>query len=139
MDKKTAEYTGFSSGKNILLVEYEGDTGEIKDEKEIEKLLGMRDGVYPALASRGYSVIEDPKIPMDKMEDFLSWLETNETPSFGHIGIGVIHPCFPINSNKIKELFEKVESLKGDVSGEHGVGVAKKNYASIAVVSEVIC
>jgi glycolate oxidase len=138
IDRKTSEFTGFANGKHVLLVEYEGDSGEIKNREEIEKIWVMRDGVYPALASRGYAVIEDPKIPADRMEEFLTWLEACEIPSFGHIGIGIIHPCYPINSEKTKELFEKVRSLKGDVSGEHGIGIAKKNYAGIDVVSRVM-
>lgn len=137
IDRKTAGFLGASAGKHLLLAEYESDVGEIKGKEEIAAFWEMRDGVYPALASRGYAIIEDPKIPLEKMAEFLAWLEQEEIPSFGHIGEGIIHPCFPIGSEKIQKMFEKVAQLGGSVSGEHGIGLAKRKYAPRELASEV--
>ena len=58
--------------------------------------------------------------------------------TFGHAGDGNLHPTALAderNPQEIKnvhaffsELYEKVLSLGGTVSGEHGIGIAKKNY-----------
>jgi len=74
---------------------------------------------------------------LDGMAEFLAWLEQEDIPSFGHIGEGIIHPCFPIGSEKIQAMFGKVAQLGGSVSGEHGIGLAKRKYAPQELAAEI--
>ncbi len=136
INAKAAKIAGLDE-VNHLIVEYEGFKGEIKDEKEIEKIWKMRDGLLTKINANGYAVSEDPKIPIDKMIDFLYWLKNNEIPAFGHIGVGIIHPHFKRDSEKIEEMFKVVKKLNGEISGEHGIGLAKKKYVNPEVLKEI--
>ncbi|MFQ6033506.1 MAG: FAD-binding oxidoreductase [Candidatus Bipolaricaulia bacterium] len=128
IDGEASRLAGLGEGGH-LLVEYEGLEGEIREEAEIEKTWRMRDGVYPALASHGFSIIEDPQLPLERAPELLSWLEERKIPSFGHIGIGIIHPCFTRErQGEIEEMFELVRDLGGRVSGEHGIGLRKRRW-----------
>jgi len=115
---------------NYLIVEYEDDQGEIQDPDEILRKIDLRENIAPIVASKGYQIYEDPKIELEKMDHFIEWLQKNNTPSFGHIGIGIIHPQFRKGQEKlVSRMFEEVMRLGGQVSGEHGIGLAKKKYA----------
>jgi len=122
---------------NHLIVEYEDFQGEIKDKKEIEKIWKMREGLLTKINANNYVVSQDPKIPIDKIIDFLYWLKNNEIPAFGHIGVGIIHPHFERNSEKIVEMFDIVKKLNGEVSGEHGIGLTKKKYANPEFLKDI--
>src|SRR3989338_5981410 len=127
LDKKVSGLLGFSNSYH-LIVEFESDRGEIKDEK-YAKLIDLRDSIYPKLASQGYTIIEDPKIFASKMKEFLDYLEDGGIPCYGHIGSGILHPCFsPEKKQKIPEMMKLVKKLHGSVTGEHGIGLAKKQF-----------
>ncbi len=128
LDKNVSKELGFKK-RYTLFVEYEGNYGDLKDETEIKKMKELRDKAYPILASKGYSVIEDPQFNNDNMKYMIRWLENNKIPFFGHAGIGIIHPCFK-NDDKLSLFYEKVKKLKGDITGEHGIGLLKKDYIS---------
>jgi glycolate oxidase len=68
--------------------------------------------------------------------------------SFGHAGDGNIHVNLMVNKDDKqervraaeaeRELFERVVSLEGSISGEHGIGFAKARYLPIELSSEEI-
>lgn len=126
MDKLTAKLSN-DEEKFFLFVEYENDEGQIKDENEIEERMKNRAIIGQTLSSKGYIVVEDPKIPFGRMPEFLDWLSIKEIPNYGHIGIEVIHARVK-RGYDLKEFYEKVKELNGDVSGEHGVGIMKREY-----------
>lgn len=126
VDEFCSELIGLGDA-NHLIVEYEGDEGNVKGE-EMQDVWKMREGLYPAVASKGYSVVEDPQVPLKSIANLLYWLQKNNIPTFGHIGIGVIHPHFKKESRLVEEMFVVVKKLKGRVSGEHGIGLLKKDY-----------
>ena len=131
VDKLAGETIGLEESY-YLLIEFESDRGELKGE-EYQETLKKRDRVYPELASQGYSHIEDPKILLPKFSLLAEWLEAREIPFFGHISVGIIHPCF--NSEQLKyidEMMKYVKKLNGQISGEHGIGLAKKKYVDEA-------
>ncbi|MEI7718699.1 MAG: FAD-binding oxidoreductase, partial [archaeon] len=64
LDKRVSEMVGLPF-KYHLIVEYESEEGRIKGE-EMKKLLETRDKVYPVLAEKGYTKIEDPKVLLDR-------------------------------------------------------------------------
>jgi glycolate oxidase len=63
------------------------------------------------------------------------------TVIFGHISIGSLHPAITIRKSKerdwtaMKELAGEIHawalSVGGTVTGEHGIGVARKEYMAI--------
>ena len=126
VDRLSSNLIGLGDA-NHLIVEYEGDEGNIKGE-DMQEVWNMRDNLYPSIASKGYTVVEDPKIPLESIDKFLYWLQKNEIPTFGHIGIGVVHPHLKKDSKLFEEMFAVVKKLKGSVSGEHGIGLLKKSY-----------
>jgi len=68
--------------------------------------------------------------------------------SFGHAGDGNIHVNLMVNKDDPqeraratqaeRELFERVVSLEGSISGEHGIGFAKARYLPIELSPEEI-
>ena len=136
-NKVSAKIAGLEE-KNHLFVEYASEEGLIKDPEEIDKIWSLRVGMGPVCSSDGRIVMEDPKIPEEKIAEFIEWTEKNELPCFGHIGIGIFHPRFyPKQKKLIKEMFKFVKDIGGDVSGEHGIGLNKKEYADKNLVDEI--
>ena len=127
LDKFVSGMLGLSD-KNHVIIEYESEEGKMGGE-EYEKLMKLRDGAYPALASAGFTRIEDPKILVHKFTEFGEFLQDNKVPFFGHLGVGIIHPVFRKEQEKIiREMINTVKKLHGQVSGEHGIGIAKKEF-----------
>lgn len=123
INKEAAVLAGLEEDKYYLIVEKEDE------EEGGEEYWKIREDLYPKLASKGYSIIEDPKISLANMEKFLKWLDENKIPAFGHINVGIIHPCFE-NEDKLEEMYDLVSDLGGEVSGEHGIGIKKKRFVS---------
>ena len=127
MGRKVAKWIGLDD-RYYLLIEYESDAGELKGEKYNE-VLGLRDSIYPRVAKEGHTRIEDPKVLLDRFEKLLAWLEARGIPVFGHLGVGILHPCFSEEQEKlIPEMMHFVKRLGGQISGEHGVGLLKKEF-----------
>jgi len=126
IDRKTAELLGLENAY-YLFVEREGK----KKNNDYDKLMKLREGVYSKLAENGYTRIEDPQLYMDKLPKLMEWLERNHVPYFGHVAIGLLHPCFSNEQEKaglIDSMHELVKKLRGKVSGEHGIGLLKKKF-----------
>lgn len=112
--------------KNYLLIEYEGKGGTvIKD--EIKSLLNKRYQMRALLFNAGYKIIQDPKIPINNLVEFLYWLRMNKVPCFGHIGTGVLHPVFT-DLEKIKQMHIVVRGFNGEINGELGIGLLNKEF-----------
>ena len=127
LDKMTSGILGLPE-KYHLLIEFETLEGEMKDAL-YEEIMKKRAGLYPALASLGYVRIEDPKIILSRFEELAGLLESMKIPYYGHLGMGIIHHVFKEEeTDKIKKLFSLVKRLKGSVSGEHGIGILKKEF-----------
>lgn len=135
LDRISSRLLKFGNGHH-LIAEFEGDEGDIKDPKRIEEIWERRKDVLAVLTANGYPVIEDPRVPMQNMKIFLEWLVINQVPFFGHLGSEIIHPHFD-NEEKIKEMYLLVRKLKGEISGEHGIGISKKQYISPEFEKEV--
>ena len=123
---------GIGLGENYhLLVEFEGDEGSLKGEG-YSKVMAKRDLVYPFVAGEGYSRIEDPKIMINKFPQLMGWLEKHGIPTFGHIGTGILHPCFNVEQERlVPEMMDLVKRLGGQVSGEHGIGLLKRGFVEV--------
>lgn len=136
LDKQTSLLAGFDE-KNHLIIEYNGDEGQIDDREEIKQIWEARDSIGPKLTAEGLPVIGDPKLDLDNLGKLLVWFKRNRIPCFGHIGVGIVHPHFKPNDPRIDEMFSIVKDLKGDISGEHGVGLLKKKYVGKEYAEEI--
>ena len=96
---------------------------------------------------------EDVVVPISRLVDLIREIkEISEKYSikiavFGHAGEGHIHPCILVKKNealsdeieKVKEAIFKVAlKLEGALTGEHGIGLAKKRYLNLEVEENVI-
>lgn len=120
-----------------LLVEFDAPSGEIADPGRIAALWRARDGLYPVLARDGHAVIEDPQLIGDGLGKMLAWLDGAGVPTFGHLGIGIVHPCFSPGDDRARSLYDHVASWGGRVSGEHGIGIKKRQWTTTSFRDEI--
>ncbi len=112
--------------KHHLLVEYEGDKGEIVNPESQDRIWKGRDQAWDAAMRAGHPIIEDCSVAPEKMYDLLAWCEEQELPAVSHIGMGIVHPFF--GEQDRTAFYEKVKALGGDVSGQFGYGLVKKKH-----------
>ncbi len=109
---------------------------------EMDKIWEIRRAISPAIVKSGkIKVNEDVTVPRSKIPEAVEFLkklgeEYNvETILFGHIGDGNIHTNFMLDhfdkefvDELLRKMFKKIVSLGGTLSGEHGIGITKKEY-----------
>ncbi len=118
---------------------------------EIEAFWNLRREFSYSLRATGLTKLnEDVVVPRSKLVDLVSFAATLQEKSgfpvacFGHAGDGNIHVNImvpdmtdPAQRDRaeaaLDELFRHVLSLGGVISGEHGIGLAKKRWFSAAV------
>jgi D-lactate dehydrogenase len=115
--------------------------------EEVQRLWQMRKALSPTLRKVAPKKInEDVVVPVSQIPDLISGLgdlsEKHKTKivNFGHAGNGNIHvnlltnPDDPVQMERaeacLDEVFDLVLSLNGSLSGEHGIGLAKRDYVS---------
>lgn len=127
IDRQISGWLGLRNSFH-LIVEYESGEGDLSGQNYGD-LMALRDRIYPVVAENGYTHIEDPQAISDKLGGILKSLDKNRVPTFGHLSVGIIHPCFKKEQmNLIPDLMKAVKRLMGKVSGEHGIGLSKKEY-----------
>ena len=136
LNRHAAAAIGWTSRPH-LLAEFDSECGKVSDPGRISGLWSARDGLYPLLARSGYPVIEDPQVAGEGLAALLAWLEAEEIPAFGHLGVGIVHPCFRHGDSRVAALYERVAGWGGRVSGEHGIGLKKKTWTDAAFCDEV--
>ncbi|WP_320170347.1 FAD-linked oxidase C-terminal domain-containing protein [Maridesulfovibrio sp.] len=112
---------------------------------EREALWTARRNALPALArAKPTTVLEDATVPRSQIPAMMEALKKVAEKykinigTFGHAGDGNLHPTI-LCDNRDKEEFHRVEaavdeifdialSLKGTLSGEHGIGMAKSKW-----------
>ncbi|MDH5595057.1 MAG: FAD-binding oxidoreductase, partial [Gammaproteobacteria bacterium] len=114
-------------------------------EEEIKALWDTRKALSPALRNIAPKKInEDVVVPVSHIPALISGLEKLSDKynitivNFGHAGNGNIHvnllmdPDDPVQMKNaeacLDEVFELVLNLNGSLSGEHGVGLEKRDY-----------
>lgn len=117
---------------------------------EITALWAARKALSPALRTLAPNKInEDVVVPVSRVPELISGLKSissrNAIPivTFGHAGNGNIHvnllyrPEDPVQAANapgcLSEVFDLVFSLDGTLSGEHGIGIAKREFMPRAV------
>jgi glycolate oxidase len=116
-----------------------------KDDAEANKLATARRSAFSALARLSpTTILEDATVPrseLAKMIRFVAEIAKKynlRVGTFGHMGDGNLHPTFLTDErNKaemhrveeaFKEIFDEAIRLGGTITGEHGIGVAKKSF-----------
>ena len=115
------------------------------DEQQKTELWAARKALSPALRSFAPNKInEDVVVPVTQLPILLTELEKLSSKygiaifNFGHAGNGNLHVNLLYDAAKqeeaakncLNEVFKLVLKLGGTLSGEHGVGIAKRDYVS---------
>jgi glycolate oxidase len=115
------------------------------DAMDAVKLAEARRTAFSALARiRPTTILEDVTVPRSELAEMVRYVQGVaeeyglEIANFGHMGDGNLHPTFLTDEKDDAEM-EKVEAamgrifqrtieVGGTITGEHGVGLAKKPY-----------
>jgi glycolate oxidase len=116
-----------------------------KDDAEATQLATARRSAFSALARVSpTTILEDATVPRSELAKMIRFVEgiakkyKLRIGTFGHMGDGNLHPTFLTDErnkdemNRVeeafKEIFDEAIRLGGTITGEHGVGVAKKGF-----------
>lgn len=116
-----------------------------KGDAEANKLATARRSAFSALARLSpTTILEDATVPRSELVKMIRFVAAVakkynlRVGTFGHMGDGNLHPTFLTDErNKeemhrveeaFKEIFDEAIRLGGTITGEHGIGVAKKNF-----------
>lgn len=121
------------------------DVRAAADEAEGAKLAAARRNAFSALARvRPTTILEDVTVPRSELATMVAFIDSVakkhklQIGTFGHLGDGNLHPTFLTNERDheemhrievaLEEIVEETIRLGGTVTGEHGVGLAKKAF-----------
>jgi glycolate oxidase len=114
------------------------------EEAEGRMLMAARRLAYPALERQGATLLDDVGVPLGKIPALLDGIESIAAQhgvligTFGHAGDGNMHPTIVFDhhdpdsilraNTAFAELVRLALSLGGTVTGEHGVGLLKRDF-----------
>jgi glycolate oxidase len=121
---------------------------------ECEKIWQIRREFSTALRASGLTKLnEDIVVPRGRLEDLFRFTAKLQkkiklpVACFGHAGDGNIHVNIMLDAKDpaavkraeaaLDELFRQILAWNGAITGEHGIGLAKKRWWPLAVSSEV--
>jgi glycolate oxidase len=116
-----------------------------RDEAEAVQLASARRTAFSALARVApTTILEDATVPRSALAAMIRFVEATakkhrlRVGTFGHMGDGNLHPTFLTDErnaeemHRVEEAFEEIFAeairLGGTLTGEHGIGVAKKGF-----------
>lgn len=116
-----------------------------KDDAEATKLASARRSAFSALARVSpTTILEDATVPRSELARMVRFCNQVAEKyrlrigTFGHMGDGNLHPTFLTDERNheemervhaaFREIFDEAIRLGGTITGEHGVGVAKKEF-----------
>jgi len=135
-----------AEGVRKILVEVRADAiRQAANPDEAAQLAAARRSSLSAVARVSpTTILEDTTVPRSRLAETFAEIERLKdehdirVATFGHAGDGNLHPTALTDERNREEvarvhaffsdLYEKVLSAGGTVSGEHGIGIAKKNY-----------
>jgi glycolate oxidase len=115
------------------------------DAAEAARLASARRSAFSALARvKPTTILEDATVPRSELANMIRFIQETgsrhrlDIATFGHFGDGNLHPTFLTNERDademhrvelaMREIFTHALSLGGTITGEHGVGLAKKAF-----------
>ncbi len=123
------------------------------DATEAKTLWSARKALSPAQRKLSpHKINEDVVVPVSRLPELVAAIEAlareHDLPivSFGHAGNGNLHVnLLPRDDAEMKraepclhKLFETVVALDGTLSGEHGIGLAKRDFMPMALGAETL-
>jgi glycolate oxidase len=116
-----------------------------KDDEEATRLASARRTAFSALARVSpTTILEDATVPRSELAKMIRFVDgvakkyKLRVGTFGHMGDGNLHPTFLTDERNteemhrveeaFKEIFDEAIRLGGTITGEHGIGVAKKGF-----------
>jgi glycolate oxidase len=114
------------------------------------RLTSARRAAFSSLARIApTTILEDATVPRSELAEMVEHIQQIaekyrlKVGTFGHMGDGNLHPTFLTNEKDademhrvelaMKEIFDRALALGGTITGEHGVGLAKKPFLPGAV------
>lgn len=115
------------------------------DDAEATRLAAARRSAFSALARVApTTILEDATVPRSELAKMIRFVDhiakkyQLRIGTFGHMGDGNLHPTFLTDERNeaemarvhraFQEIFEEAIRLGGTITGEHGIGVAKKDF-----------
>jgi len=115
------------------------------DAAEADRLLTARRSAFSALARvRPTTILEDVTVPRSELAGMVRFIADAAAKhrlligTFGHMGDGNLHPTFLADERDademhrvelaLGEIVDRTLAVGGTITGEHGVGLAKKPY-----------
>jgi glycolate oxidase len=121
--------------------------------EEAAKLSTARRSAFSALARVSpTTILEDATVPRSELAKMIRFIQEVgiryklKIAIFGHMGDGNLHPTFLTDESNqeemerveqaMQEIFDYTVELGGTITGEHGVGIAKKKFLPKALGNE---
>jgi glycolate oxidase len=121
------------------------DVRAARDEAEALLLAAARRNAFAALARRRpTTILEDVTVPRSELAQMVGFIAETakrfglQIGTFGHMGDGNLHPTFLTDERDedemrrvheaLEEIVTRALALGGTITGEHGVGLAKKPW-----------
>jgi glycolate oxidase len=118
--------------------------------EEANRLAAARRAAFSALARVSpTTILEDATVPRSELANMIRFIQQTAAKyevivgTFGHMGDGNLHPTFLTNEKNaaemarvekaMEEIFDQAVKLGGTITGEHGVGLAKKSFLPKAI------
>jgi glycolate oxidase len=118
--------------------------------EEASQLTTARRAAFSALARVSpTTILEDATVPRSELANMIRFIQQTAAKyevtvgTFGHMGDGNLHPTFLTNEKNaaemarvekaMQEIFDQAVKLGGTITGEHGVGLAKKGFLPKAI------
>ncbi len=119
-------------------------TRRARDAQEATQLATARRSAFSALARiKPTTILEDVTVPRSRLADMVRCISNIaqkhrvQVATFGHFGDGNLHPTFLTDERDreeihrvelaLEEIFRETLARGGTITGEHGVGLAKKS------------
>jgi FAD/FMN-containing dehydrogenase len=121
---------------------------------QAQALWRLRESCSEAQKPEGASIKHDVSVPVSRVPQFLAAateavqaaMPGARVVAFGHAGDGNIHVNLMIDARNsaqrkksehaLDQLFKQVLTWNGVITGEHGIGLAKKRWWPLALTSE---
>ncbi|HWQ92185.1 MAG TPA: FAD-linked oxidase C-terminal domain-containing protein, partial [Clostridia bacterium] len=116
-----------------------------RDDAEATRLASARRSAFSALARVSpTTILEDATVPRSELAKMIRFVDAIAKKyqlrigTFGHMGDGNLHPTFLTDERKhdemhrveqaFQEIFAEAIRLGGTITGEHGIGLSKKEF-----------
>lgn len=149
MPAAVAAISAAASGEGLIALD------SAQSAEDVHKLWAARKALSPALRSIAPKKInEDVVVPVSRIPDLVQTVTEISKRSgipivcFGHAGNGNLHVNLMFDPNNamqaknapgaLAEVFTRVIELGGTLSGEHGIGIAKRPFMTQAIPAETL-